>query len=908
MTSQFLQTTFADGLRMPNYVNGRLLSAEDLRADQAATLARLARLGKATGHGVVEGLMVTQAGTASVQVTAGLGVVPAGHLLRLPVTVTLPLKPEGGAASVSDLGLFRDCAFAVGNGGGSSLADGAYVLTAVPTAQTEGQAPLKSTAGSALPAGCAAAWEVEGVQFKAIRLTAFGVGGAGATDKNRPNRLAHWCFGSENLRRLPPDPFRFADDYGGLASVAAVDLTDCDLPLAVFYWQGTGIAFVEPWAVRRRLIHPLPSADWRGLLAETRIADAEARFLQFQDQVSRLLAAGSVATLKAVDHFRYLPPVGYLPIRPPQFLVDHLVNQLLEQLKKTKLTGGSHFVKAGQKVSKSAKLSNSWALALGNEAHAALFNTQPLMNVLLEAQLAAGVVLQPAADAIVAQPKASVEELLREQTLAALPKAGFELLTFFGAAMPENIYLIDGESVDFYLQRSWFDEAIDLTASPRFDVYLVQEVWLRLVGAAMLQAIDTVLAGRTASVRQAAKVQLAALLPPAIPGVADVPYAMFVKQPRPKVAVPVQKPSAPPAGITGNVAVWHGFDAAGAEAKVLQSFAAQVQKDNPGLKLTLQAVPGESLNQQLAVAVSAGNAPDLVLWRDQFLAEWVQGGLVQPLTGLASVHPNTLPVAQKAMVHDKALYGIPLILETMALHLNEELLKEFGLTAPKTVDELVAVVEHFSTGHFRALLPGSLVFLYGLFVAEGGPLLDEAGQCDLKAFMAGFELVQRLVRNGALFVDYEQASQTFRGRKSPLTIDGSWALAQNEESLENNLLIAPLPPGPAGPARPLAFVHGFYLVQGSQNKAAAAQVAELLAAEEVQKALAKDANRVPVIASVPVNDPLLAVYVEAATAAHALPAFPGLFTWVGAIDKLIVDVVNGLPPDAAANEACKIIS
>lgn len=850
MSAQLLQATFVDGLRMPRYSNGRLLSAEDLQADQAATLTRLSRLGQAVGHGVVEGLTATQVGNTSVQVTAGLGLNRAGQLVRLPGAVTLNLAPTGGVAPVApDASLFADCAF-VSTNGGSALADGAYLLTITPVARPEGQAPLKSAPGGSLPTGCAARWEVEGAQFKAIKLAAFGVGGSGATDKNRQNRLAHWCFGSEHLRRLSPDPFRFGDDYGGLATVPTADLTDCDLPLAVFYWQGAKVAFVDPWAVRRRLIRPLPATEWRGLLADRRVADAEARFLQFQDQVSRLLAAGGVAALKAADHFRYLPPVGYLPIRPPQFLVEHLVNHLLEQLKKAKFAGvgGTQLV----------------------------------------------------------QPKASVEELLRAQTLARLPKAGFDLQTFFGAAMPDAVHLIDGESVDFYLQRAWFDEAIDLSANPRFDVYLVQDVWLRLVGAALAQAVDVVLAGRTAGARQAAKTQLAALLPQAVPGVADVPYAVFVKQVRPKVAVPVKKPTAPPAGIAGNVAVWHGFDAASPEAKVLQSFAAQVQRDNPGLKLALQAVPGESLDQQLRSAVAAGSAPDLVLWRDQLLAPWIQGGVVQPLSGLASLHPSTLPAAQQVVTHGKALYGIPVALETVALHLNGQVLQELGLAPPKTVDELVALVRRLA--NFQPLLPGSLLFLYGLFVAEGGPLLDERGRCNFEAFTAGFELVQRLVRVGAGFVDYEQAAQTFRGRKSPLTLDGSWALAQNQRALGEGLLIAPLPSGEVGPARPLTFVHGFYLVAGSQNKAAAVQVAELLASAEVQKALARDAQRIPARADAAVNDPHLAVFVQAATSAHALPAFPGLFTWLDELDDVLAQVVDGLAPDAAAKMACEIVS
>ena len=47
-----------------------------------------------------------------------------------------------------------------------------------------------------------------------------------------------------------------------------------------------------------------------------------------------------------------------------------------------------------------------------------------------------------------------------------------DLQKFLGPAMPVDVYLVDGESVDFYLQHSWYDEAIDLQGDPQVDVYL----------------------------------------------------------------------------------------------------------------------------------------------------------------------------------------------------------------------------------------------------------------------------------------------------------------------------------------------------------------------------------------------------------------------------------------------------
>ena len=331
--SQLLEASFVDGLRIPHYVNGRLLDAEDLRAEQNAQFTRLGYLGQAVGYGVVHGLMTTQVGASAIQVTAGLGINREGTVLRLPGNITLNLSPQSTVVDLADeTGRFQRCDLSVAGASTGPLADGAYLLAIMPATKLEGQAPLKGSPGSTLPPGCASRWEIDGLQFKTIRLVGFGAGGTGATNNNRRNLLAHWCFGSNQLQQLPVDPFVFGDDYGGLDRLSAADLTACDLPLAVFYWQGGKIAFVDAWPARRRLIASAPLLSWRGLMADKRVADAQARFMQFQNQVDVLLSAKTAGSTRALDYFRQLPPVGFLPIRPPTFLVEIIIAEIAKAI------------------------------------------------------------------------------------------------------------------------------------------------------------------------------------------------------------------------------------------------------------------------------------------------------------------------------------------------------------------------------------------------------------------------------------------------------------------------------------------------------------------------------------------------------------------------------------------------
>lgn len=314
MTSQLVGSSFANGALLPNYMNGRLLAAEDLATGQSTLLRRDTMTGQAAGPGVVSGLWVTATAT-TVTVAAGLGLTPAGEPVSVPVAVTLPLSAAGTAAASPASGGFATCATAPG-GAQAAIGTGAYLLTAMPACQPQGQAPMAVPPGSDTPVACTAQWQVEGAQFKAIPLPlGTEVDGATVTTANCRNLLAHWCLGTAQLATLGTDPFNFVPAYRGIDQLASTDLTPCDLPLCVFYWDAGAITFIDNWSVRRRITRPdVSAASWSGAVADQRAADGEARFLQFQDQVLDLVSAGASRATVASNVFGLLPPVGFLPI------------------------------------------------------------------------------------------------------------------------------------------------------------------------------------------------------------------------------------------------------------------------------------------------------------------------------------------------------------------------------------------------------------------------------------------------------------------------------------------------------------------------------------------------------------------------------------------------------------------
>src|SRR5713226_5916784 len=302
-----LQPILEGGLQRNNFFNGRLLSAEDLRAEQTATDVQLGLIARAAGDGVAWGMGVSVLSTLAdrprVAVTAGLALNRLGNLLYLADDAEVALVPSVPDTEAA-IGLFTQCEERLT---GSLTGAGAYVLVVSPTSGYRGTAlvsdPNTTSAGRG---ACGARFTVEGVRFRLVPIaltTLNGIGEAlraqvvallspvGVPSRERlRNLLAHLCFGTQalgfadpkKLTAVRPDPVR----WGALDSMRARgDLTDCDVPLAIVVLARDGLSFVDIWPARRRLVDAAAIDAWRGVAGPRRIAEGEAAFLQFQSQL-----------------------------------------------------------------------------------------------------------------------------------------------------------------------------------------------------------------------------------------------------------------------------------------------------------------------------------------------------------------------------------------------------------------------------------------------------------------------------------------------------------------------------------------------------------------------------------------------------------------------------------------------
>lgn len=318
---QLLTPIIGGGVRTVNFFNGRMLSGEDMSDEQEAQRRGRRLLGQAAGEGVASGLEVSEARDRStrqspvVNVEAGLAVNRRGHTLALKERTAVALTRQAGASNAPQTaGSFGDCQPL--QPGTYVVGESVYLLTLAPAEGRQGRAPAAGFGG--IQPSCGTRYTVEGVQFRLVELaTSTTLGDL----RSLRNRIAYECFGVEEKRDFQRDPFGKGRESRGLLDAYRPDvITDCEVPLALIHWTiSGGIEFVDMWSVRRRQTGRAAAGHWESLVGDRAASEAEAMLLQFQVQAAELFDAPDPAKVAAADHFRYLPPVGVLPVKAGGF-------------------------------------------------------------------------------------------------------------------------------------------------------------------------------------------------------------------------------------------------------------------------------------------------------------------------------------------------------------------------------------------------------------------------------------------------------------------------------------------------------------------------------------------------------------------------------------------------------------
>lgn len=279
-------------------------------------------------------------------------------------------------------------------------------------------------------------------------------------------------------------------------------------------------------------------------------------------------------------------------------------------------------------------------------------------------------------------------------------------------------------------------------------------------------------------------------------------------------------PAAARAAEAGKLLVWiNGDKGYNGLQKVGDDFAAK-----SGVPVTVEHP--EDAPAKFQQAAAAGKGPDVWCWPHDRIGEWIQGGLIVPVTPGKGVKDEIDAKAWSAFTVGGKIWGYPLSVESIGLVYNKALSK----TAPRSFDEVLKLDKQLSAKGKKAILwdYNNTYFTWPLLAANGGYVFARDAKGDLDpskvgvnspGALKGAELLASMVKSGVMpkGATYSAMEAGFNKGEIAMMITGPWAW-DNVKKSQIDFGVAPIPAVGSKPGKPFVGVLGCMIAAPSPNK------------------------------------------------------------------------------------------
>ena len=360
------------------------------------------------------------------------------------------------------------------------------------------------------------------------------------------------------------------------------------------------------------------------------------------------------------------------------------------------------------------------------------------------------------------------------------------------------------------------------------------------------------------------------------------------------------------AALKGSLTIWEAYGASGTTEKdAFDKIVAQVKAANPDLKVAVTDVPFNNLFTNFETQAGAGAGPDMYIAPNDKLPTEARASLlldVSSLTDTLKAAPyNTSDVAINAATVDGKLFEIPESMKAVELFYNNTLLT----SAPATTDDWKANASKL--GWVYGANGGGNYYMWGLFSAFGGKIMDDSGKCAATAggVADALQWLKDMKTAGMHFYqnDTDAKADLISGKIAGF-IDGPWQSGDLAKALGSKLAVTAGPSGPAGAWAPLTAPDGFYINASSPNAELAKQFALqfLLPANEQ---LFANAGHLPANTTLQPTDPIAQSFAALMPKGFARPTLAALNNYWGNFGNALTAVIDkGTDPAKAVTDAC----
>ena len=373
-----------------------------------------------------------------------------------------------------------------------------------------------------------------------------------------------------------------------------------------------------------------------------------------------------------------------------------------------------------------------------------------------------------------------------------------------------------------------------------------------------------------------------------------------------------------PAAEEVTIKYWHTMS--DPETAKLDEVIAAFEAANPGIKVEATRYAWADLKTALLTAVAGGDVPDTVRMDIAWVSEFAsQGALMQldgALEGFDEIAAAVFPGPLATNKWDGHYYGLPQNTNTQVLVYNTAAFEAAGIAnPPATIEEFVTdacELTDEAAGTYGYAQGGTYFWAPApLFYAMGGKIVDEdittaTGYVNSAESVAAFTMMKDLydrgcmspnLLGGGIATDAGQGTGIYA-----MIIDGPWMVDIYKANYPDlKYAFAPIPAGANGTS---SVVGGedVVIMDGSQNKEAAAKWVTYLMSEEAQVALAQ-VGVVPTLSSLTGSADLpeyFGIFMEQLATAQARVPSPKWSDMDTAINNAYQRILNG---DQTAQEA-----
>lgn len=249
------------------------------------------------------------------------------------------------------------------------------------------------------------------------------------------------------------------------------------------------------------------------------------------------------------------------------------------------------------------------------------------------------------------------------------------------------------------------------------------------------------------------------------------------------------------------------------QKSIQEGAVARFMAAHPNITVNQVHIQNDNYKQQLIVAMSSGQAPDMYIhWGGGPMAEYYKSGFVNDITEMFAKydHPDFIDAAVAQSSFDGKVMAVPFGgLSGCDIFYNKTIFAEVGVEVPQTIDELEAVCDKLITAGYvpfslanGSKWTGSMYFMYLVSRHSGNAEFDAAytqeGSFTSDAFIWAGQKIQDWVKKGyfnegfnSMVTDNGEDRALLYNNTCAMMLHGSWQIrsieADSKEWYEANL-------------------------------------------------------------------------------------------------------------------------